>query len=427
MKPKTKFQQQAVELSKKLPKITGAQVKYAFQNCFEHIAKRTKKGVITCLECGHSWQGKHTLADSVCGCTCPDCGQELKVCDTRKFSFNDSQYFGMMTTFGDMQVLRCFSLTVLRRVGKPAQYDCHEVVQRWIAPDGRHATLALPRKMSVMYYDRWDYGSSLEIRREHRSQDIAPARYYPHSRFIPELERNGFKGEYHRIAPFNLFRAILSDSRAETLLKAGQPELLRYFISRKFEAFNDVWPSVKICIRNGYTVKDAQIWIDYINLLRFFGKDLHNAKYVCPADLNAEHDRYVRKKHESAERERMEKARKKAVEDEADFHRMKSRYFGLCLTDGDIQVRMLESVEEVMREGDTMKHCVFACGYHLDPDSLILSACVNGQKVETVEFSLSRMEVIQCRGKHNRTTEYHDRIIELVNKNRLVIRKRLAA
>ncbi|MDR1984746.1 MAG: PcfJ domain-containing protein, partial [Prevotellaceae bacterium] len=61
------------------------------------------------------------------------------------------------------------------------------------------------------------------------------------------------------------------------------------------------------------------------------------------------------------------------------------------------------------------------------PDSLILSACINGQKIETVEFSLSKMQVVQSRGVCNKNTEYHDRIIELVKKNIRKIRQRMAA
>jgi hypothetical protein len=232
-------------------------------------------------------------------------------------------------------------------------------------------------------------------------------------------------GEYHHVAPFDLFRSILSDSRTETLLKVGQTRLLRYFVNHGLDSFNDFWTSIKISIRNGYVVEDAQIWIDYLNLLRFFGKDLHNA--VCPANLIAAHDRYVRKKREWQEQERREQEQQKAKEDEALFKEMKSHFFGIQFTDGIIQVQMLESAEDIRQEGNAMHHCVFANEYHLKRDSLILSACVNGQRMETVEFSLSQMQVVQCRGVCNKATEYHDRIINLVNRNKRQIKKRMIA
>jgi hypothetical protein len=88
---------------------------------------------------------------------------------------------------------------------------------------------------------------------------------------------------------------------------------------------------------------------------------------------------------------------------------------------------MLESVEEIMQEGDIMHHCVFANEYHLKPDSLIFSACINGQRIETVEFSLSKMQVVQSRGVCNQNTEYHDRIIKLVESNKRLIQLKMAA
>lgn len=415
-----------IELSKKLPDISDTQVQYARQNCFEHVAKRTKSGVITCLDCGHSWQSKQTLIDSVCGMICPNCKKKLKICDTRKFCFADRQYFCIITTGGGFQVLRFFHIDYHVKAGEKAHYFHSETVQRWIAPDGKNANVARLRPGGY-YGDRWNHYSALEIRSLQMYHNIRPVCFYPRVKLIPELQRSGFNGDFHQLSPCDMFLTLLSDSRAETLLKAKQIDLLKFFAVRNFDRITDFWPSVKICIRNGYTVSDASNWVDYVNLLRFFGKDLHSATYVCPADLTAEHDRYVRKKRELQERERREQARVKALENELLFHEMKSRFFGLQFSDGVIQVRMLESVAEIVLEGDMMCHCIFTNEYHLKPDSLILSACVDGQKVETVEFSLSKMEVIQCRGKYNQTTEYHSSIIELINRNIREIKKRMAA
>ncbi|MFV0506160.1 MAG: PcfJ domain-containing protein, partial [Bacteroidales bacterium] len=70
---------------------------------------------------------------------------------------------------------------------------------------------------------------------------------------------------------------------------------------------------------------------------------------------------------------------------------------------------------------------VFANNYHLREDSLIFSARMNDKRLETVEFSLSRMEVVQSRGLCNQNTEYHEQIIALVNQNKHLIRERLTA
>jgi len=426
MKPTNKFQKQVFVLSKQLSPISKIQKEWAKQNCIEHIGRRTKKGVITCMDCSHAWQGNSELSDTVLGTKCPQCSIQLQVMTTQKRVFQQSEYFCIVTTKGNFQVLRFFLIRCYAKAGQKAHYFISEVVQRWIAPNGKYETVARLKQMSY-YADIWTFSSKLEIRPERNHHNIVPTGIYPRQRLIPELKRSGYKGECYEISPFDLFRTLLTDSRAETLLKAGQSELLRHFAGRNFNNISDYWASIKICIRNNYKIENAHDWCDYIDLLHFFGKDLRNAKYVCPQNLTVEHDRYVKKKRKWQELERREKARKKVLESQTKFHEMKSRFFGIQFTDGLIQIRMLESVEEIMQEGDIMRHCVFASEYHLRPDSLILSACVNGEKVETIEFSLSKMQVVQCRGIHNKNTKYHKQIINLVNKNKGLIQKRIAA
>jgi hypothetical protein len=426
MKPKNKFQKQVFELSQNLPCITHAQKKWAFQNCIEHYGKRTAKGIITCLECAQTWQGNSELGDILLGVECPQCSAKLKIINTRKFVFKQSAYFSIVTEKGNFQVLRFFLIQYHANAGKKARYSISEVVQRWIAPNGKNATIARMRPQS--YYDNvWNFKSKLEIRPEKNHHYISPAVVYPRQKIINELKRGGYKSQYENMNFFDIFRTLLSDSRAETLLKAGQVSVLNFFAGKDFQRIGDYWASLKICIRNNYKIKDVSIWRDYLDLLRFFGKDLHNAKYVCPANLSAEHDRYVRKTKEWQERERREEARKKALEDEARFFEMKARFFGIQFTDGMIQIRVLESVEDIMQEGNILHHCVFTNKYHLRPDSLILSASIGEQRIETIEFSLSKMQVLQSRGTCNKNTEYHNRIIDLVKKNKRLIQKRKVA
>ena len=426
MKPKSKFQAQVHELSKTLPSITKTQKEWAYQHSFEYIGRRNSKGVITCCECGETFRGDGELIDNLLGAECPKCSAQLKVQTTRQRVFKQAEYFCMVTEKAGFQVLRFFLVKSYSKAGEKAKYSISEVLQRWIAPSGKYATVAKLRYMSF-YCDLWDISSSLEIRPERELYNISPACIYPRMKLTPEIKRSGFDGNFYRLSPFDLFHTLLSDSRAETLLKAGQTDLLRYFTNGNFSKIADYFSSVKICIRNNYTVKDASLWRDYIDLLRAFGKDLHNAKYACPADLKAEHDRYVVRQKELYRREEWEKSRQKALEDEAVFKEMKSRFFGIQFSDEEIQVRALESVEEFMCEGNMLHHCVFASSYHLRPDSLILSASIGDKRIETIEFSLSKMQVIQSRGACNSKTEYHDRIIELVNKNSGIIRKRMAA
>lgn len=425
MKPKNKFQQSVLDTSKKLPKITDAQVEWAYRNCIEHIGRRSAKGIITCTECGHSWQGNGELVDTLTECRCPQCDTKLKVENTRKSVFYDYEYLCIVTAYEGFQVLRFLYVECRAKAGGKPHYSHMEAVQRWIAPNGKYATLARLRPMGYFSHG-WSYGSGLEIRPEKSMYNITPTCIYPRQRVIPELKRTGYKETFGKLTPFDMIHALLAEPKAETLLKTGQKELLQYFIYNSRNV-NDYWPSIRIAIRNGYRIKDAHSWVDYIDLLRYFGKDLHNAKYVCPADLKAEHDRYVDKKRTLLERQQIEKKRKQAIEQENKFKEMKAKFFGIGFTDGHIDVRVLESVEEIMIEGEKMHHCIFTNNYHLKPDSLILSACIGGERIETIEFSLSRLAILQSRGVCNSETAYHGQIIDLVNRNIPVIQKRMAS
>lgn len=46
MKPRTKIQKEFFALSKRLPEITEIQTKYAFRHCFEHVGRRSAKGIV---------------------------------------------------------------------------------------------------------------------------------------------------------------------------------------------------------------------------------------------------------------------------------------------------------------------------------------------------------------------------------------------
>lgn len=185
------------------------------------------------------------------------------------------------------------------------------------------------------------------------------------------------------------------------------------------------WASIKICIRNGYTISDGSMWRDTIDLLRHFGKDTNSPKYVCPSDLKAEHDRLVRKRNMQIEREELEERIRKAEKYEQEYRKLKGVFFGIAFTDGTLQVRVLESVAEFAKEGTELHHCVFTNSYFLKKDSLVLSATIDGKRIETVEISLKTLKVVQSRGLLNFNTEYHDRIISLVDGNMNLIRKRM--
>ena len=377
MKPRNKFEKAVLAQSKKLRPITPIQINWAFRNCVEHYAHRLPKGRTTCMDCGHSW----VMTEQTEHCTCPECGASLKVCLTYQRKVRQKQYFTTLTTSGEYQVLRMFLLVVGMEKGVNAKSYALEIGQYWWNEQGRKAVVAIPRTLGC-YIDTFSFASPFAIRNDNEAyRHISYSPIYPRYKVLPTLRRNGFNGNFHDIVPTKLIPALLSDSRAETLLKAGQYPMLRHY--------------------------------------------LYSPKSVCPADLKVEHDKLVAKRNLQRKHERTEQQRRKAIEDEKQYLKAKGIFFGLAFTDSLICVKVIESVEEMAEEGRTMHHCVG--GYHKRQDSLILSATIDGKRIETIEVSLKTFEVVQCRGVCNENSEYHDRIIALVNKNANLIRQRMKA
>lgn len=422
MKPRNKFEKAVLAQSKSLRPITKAQKVWAFRECIDHYAYRLPKGRTTCMDCGHSW----VMAEQTENCTCPKCRAKLKVQTTFDRKLQQKQYFTVLTTSGEYQVLRMYLLIVEMEKGCKAKPYILEIGHYWWNGLGRMAVVAIQRVLG-RYIDTFSFGSPLAIRMDNDAyRHIAYAPIYPKFKATDILRRNGFDGDLHDIVPTRLISALLSDSRAETLFKAGQYPMLRHYLQSSFD-IGQYWASIKICIRNGYTIADGSMWRDTIDLLRHFGKDTNSPKYVCPTDLKTEHDKLAEKKRKQKEQEQLAERRQEAVKHEKEYRKLKGCFFGIAFTDGILHIHVLESVAEFAEEGTAMHHCVWSNNYYLKKDSLILSATIDGRRIETIEVSLKTFEVVQSRGVCNSNTEYHDRIISLVNDNIHLIRQRMKA
>lgn len=422
MKPRNKFEKAVLAQSRHLRPITKTQSKWAFRECIDHFAYRLPKGRTTCMDCGHSWMMEKPAET----CTCPHCRARLQVRETFERKLQQKRYFTTLTACGEYQVLRMFLLVAEMEKGCKAEYNALEIGQYWWNAQGRKTIVAVQRVLG-RYVDTFSYCAPMAIRNDNEAyRYVAYSQIYPKFKVTDTLRRNGFEDDFHDIAPTILIPALLSDSRAETLMKAGRMEHLRYFLNNK-STFDACWQSYKVATRNGYEIEDISLWCDYVDMLRRLGRDTHSPKYLCPADLRAEHDRRHTELLAQREKEELAQKRQKAMEDEKRFKELKSKFFGISFTDGKIQVHVLESVQEHLEEGVSMHHCVFSNAYYLKEDSLILSATIDGKRIETIEVSLKTLEVVQSRGVCNKNTEYHEQIVNLVNANRRLISQRMKA
>lgn len=436
MKPRTKLQKAVVKSAESLPPLTEYQRQQAIKKISIHMAKLDSKGNYVCLDCGHQWHGEK--ADEV---VCPTCGCKLKVDTSRKWNFEDKDYFAVTRQCNGFQVVRVFFIYTYLRRGEKAHRWIAEAFQRWITPKGESLIVSRLRHGMSRYCDAWNWGSDLELRSECEVHSISPTFIVGKTSVIPELIRNGFDGKYHGCSPASLFKHLLTNNRIETLWKVGQYELVRYFFRAGLYSLERFWPSIKVALKHHYHIKDGSLWCDLVRFLEELGKDVRNPRFICPTNLKAAHDEWHNKVEAKHRREEELRARrrqmdaeqryfddiKKAMHEQKRYKKQKSKFFGLQFSDNEIVVCPLKSVKEFIDEGKLMHHCVFTNKYYLRKDCLIFHALVDGVSVATIELNLESLEIVQCRGKHNLKPKLYDRIVALINKNKNQIAKRITA
>lgn len=440
MKPRNDYQRHIVELSDKLPQLTSAQRKWAIEHCFDEDAYFAGNKV-WCLHCGEIFGHKAPKLGVEMGeavTTCPNCNRKLKLKSSRKCKYNERVYFTILTTCKGFQVCRHFLVekhvrktSHYKNWDKEPEYYINECVQNWIDERGKETIIARNVKCMPFVYDAWDFSKPMSLKVANRSC-YAPNRYdinsdyvYPTSRVLYKIVRNGFRMRYNRISYSEQAKLLLRDKEAEILAKNEQWGLLTHKWLRNFGEFGlPHQHSIRIAMRHKYIVDDASMWFDYLDLLDYFGKDTHNPHYVCPADLNAAHDRLMKKKERKEAELKRQRLIKEAKLHEEDYRKSKGKYFGICFGNDDVMVSVIQSVAEMADEGQELHHCVYSMKYYNKENSLILSAKdTDGNRIETIEIDLSTFKVVQCRGKHNSVTDKHDEIIKLVNENINLIRK----
>lgn len=411
---KTILQKRVIELTDKLPLITQKQKDWGFKKLLKSYVIISRKKLF-CLDCGESWSLENLKwHEEVTGVVCPCCNKKLEIISSgNSFSLN---YMSILTTVKEFQVVRIVLLRKEFKKNTPANYITKEVIQHWIDPNGKITTVAIERNYRSYCVDQWYLGSQLSIK---ENVFAFNPEIYPLKKITPTIKRNGFKGNDYNLEPQRLFSNLLKNSKAETLLKSNQIELLKAFV--KYESdmifINENWNSIKLCIKNNYLISDFDIWRDYFNLLKYFNKDTNNIKFICPQNLKSSHDKLMIKKKEKLEVEdRLKQIERLAIE-EKEYKLSKSNFFGIIFSNGNLQINVITKVEDFLKEGKILNHCIYTNNYYQKEDSLILSVKYLGEVIETVEIDLTSMSIRQSRGLNNTKSKYNKEIKELVNSN----------
>lgn len=422
MKPRTQFQHSVVSANEQIQPISQKQIEWAETKLTPHFSFRTKGKENVCSECGESF----IYDQATKTCRCPHCGTLLKIQDTRKKNISHRSYFSSLEIVNGIQVQRVFQLNSTFYKGQRAVRSGMELLRLWFDGEGQSAVTSKKRRPFSYYLDAFFSESEIELRPNNPDYLlIADTAIAPKAQIHPFFAKKGVtKRLLNKVSPSLLLTDITRNPHFETIAKLNRAKDLAYFLDNP-GADKKVWNAYRITIRRKYDIKDISLWIDLVSALQYLGKDITNDHYVCPDNLKIAHDYWCNKRAEKQTKERIEKEYKQLVKNEETFAKMKSKFFDINITDGLINIVVLDSVRAFIEEGKMMHHCV--AGYWDREDSLVLSARINDKRIETIEVNLNTLKVVQSRAVCNGISEHHERILNLVNSNIGKIASRLTA
>jgi len=367
------------------------------------------------MECGYVWKRQQRKGAK---CICPRCKKTLLVKDTRAYRLSERYYIAYLQRLKDYQVVR-YCIVAKKADTKRGIRDvtADEVAQVWVNAQGDVTILARTRSMSFWYNDVWNLGSPLSVKREFPYLPVWDTMVCS---LLPAFRQRGIKQSIFNLNPYSLLVSLAKSSQAETLFKVRYLEVLQTMMRYNF--YTDLepyeWSAVKVALRHGYRLSSqgsVREWLDMLRNLHELGKDTCNPYYICPANLGESHIHWMNAVERKRETNRRHNDEAEAEKYEAEYYQRYAKYLGLQFNQGELSVAPLPDVHSFIDEGHAMHHCVFLNRYFDRPESLIMSAKIAGQRIETVEVDLQTKRVIQSRGKFNVETPYHSRIVQLVN------------
>lgn len=340
-----------------------------------------------------------------------------------------SFYFTLVTRLEEFQVKRLY-----RCYKFPDKHYVHyffvEIMREF--KDGGITLYFGKKKTMGCYFDCFAFGSDMELRENYRNYagnaiaDLFPMTWGEHP------QSRGKRVHCDRIDPKELARIICNNPVAETMYKQ-RDKLFPYLLyaSRNKE----VCRALVIAKRHGYAVNEhnAGIWFDMVRDIAYCKYDYHNPFYICPADIHATHDRFmkmkIRKKQEEETIRKNRKAEEKAklaLDYQKMYENRRKRFFDMVLKKGSLSITPLRNIEEFKECAEYFHNCVFSNEYwnmKTHSHSLILVACVGGFKAELMEIDLNNYTIRQCFGKHNQFSNYHDKIVRYVKRHMNTIKE----
>lgn len=447
MKPRSKIERRYCEMAESLPPVRKSVEKWAYKHCFKPVAlwwkhRGKNNQEIWCQCCGHREPCDGWLVMSSEVWVCPECGARCEVKDHKTEMKNTAALVSTIEVFKGIQVIRTFEVFRSNyNDGGKTRYGISEVYQIWLLESGREIITTRGYDRSFNYH-HWHYGAPYSIGRHNGgcsgyyeyedTYGIGFNYIYPRMALAPYLKEKRIDEKYIRnevllrndLSATVHISAICKNECYETMAKIGLKDLF-FSIVKHGKSPDRYWPSIRICNRHGYSIKQPDIWLDHIDDLMCLGLDTHNPHYICPENLTEMHRMINARAARKRAREQTEKELAKLGREKNRFIEMRSKFFGLSFHGPNVTVVCIRSVDEVAEEGKLLHHCVFNNGYYKKSDSLLLSARDNSSRapVETIEVSLDDFRILQSRGRCNLDSPFHTEIVNLVNDNMCEIKK----
>jgi hypothetical protein len=423
MKPKTRLQVEVWNLHNRLSKPIEHEPFVISKHDF-YFTTHYKN--LICLECNHMWKPETETKKKVSNVVCPSCKKKVKKLAIHNGQFIRILSYSVVQVVDRFQVVRYFSCWKIMEKNKKPRYNFRSLFEEWTEYDknkkviiGKNTTWSGDGFSSSDYEVRYNNPRYGQSEYDRFTSDFN----CPGATFLPRFKKYGLGKDFHNCDYRYLLNRLERSSKVETLFKSKQKELLFYAV-HKNECYHSFWPQIKILLRHKYKIKDAGMWYDYLELLKGFGKDILNPKFILPENLKKAHNEYVAKEQIRIDKERAEREIKRQenerlrAEAETALKNIKADVFkDFSFKKGKILIVPLIEEKDVKEEGKVLKHCVHTNGYHNKSGILLMSARIDGQRIETIEISLASYSIIQCRGFDNNPTEYHDEIIQIVRQN----------
>ena len=364
--------------------------------------------------------------------TCPHCGRPMMIelWRFKKRTFKDE--VAVHATMGSWKITRYFAITSTYKAGKQPDILIEDIGATW---ERGGKTFHYIARMAGMFYGRWWKSNTRHFVGEGVSveETFEYTEHYDMPKFSldAELARRGIDlNALHGMKLTQIIQSMAENPFFETLWKQGNWAVAKFF-RRDLGYYQQ---QIRIALKHGFVFNEDNIneWRDMICMLRYLNKDIHNPKYLCPANLHdahqallAEQNRKIaieqdrrRRAIDEQNRRQAEEQMKKAKKTEEEFIKRREKYFDLSIAGVGFTIVCLKSIDEFKNEGDTLSHCVFRCGYYSKADSLILSARnAENNPIETIEIDLRSFKILQCYGEHDTHTPLHDSIVKTMNDN----------